>query len=139
MKQFAYDEQDVLADIEEGRYLWCFNIASTTESRRELRIYAPCVQDRIRQMADRRFTGAPYTLQQVLRSLFPRKPAGQDWVSSSPDLCLAFVCSPELAISLVASGELQVLPGTGWRRGVGGAARITWPSLTAFLERRRVF
>lgn len=139
LKQFAYTEEDVLADIEEGRYLWCWNIASTPESRRELRIFAPCVQDRIRQMADRRFTGTPYPLQQVLRSLFPRRPANQDWVSSSPDVCLAFVCSSELAISLVASGELKVLPGTGWRRGAGGAARITWDSLTAFLERRRIF
>lgn len=57
---------------------------------------------------------------------------------SCPRLAVLFVCTARHIMNLVKNGDLQVLPGTGWRRGPSGSANITKTSVEQFLTERRI-
>lgn len=138
LKDFGYDEEDIMADIEQGSFEWCFDIAAKKSIRREVRLYPPCVEQRVMQLQNPKWRVRSFLFDEVLRALFPNRNPRKPWVTSSPDVRLAFVCSPDLITDLIDEKELRQVKGTDYRRGRNGAALIEWESVKAFLEGRKL-
>jgi hypothetical protein len=145
---FGYNEDDIRAELGTegtGDIEWAFNISSGSEVK-EVRIYFPCLEQRVSKLRNPKWRMRSFSFDDVLRSLFPtrhRKP----WVTT-PAVARAFNCESDTVIKLVRcfrSGTpesgLQLLPNTvihaGGHNG-HGAAVILWESVKEFLSKRRI-
>jgi hypothetical protein len=133
---FEYDDSDLEADLDEGRFEWAWNIGTTNTYRRELRIFTPCLDAHIARMRNPRTPRHEFAPCAIYSALFPARGA-RPYVTSN-QVAMAFCCSPELVIYLIDEGSLTQLAGTAYRRGNGGAAVIAWPAITTFLNTRRI-
>lgn len=147
---FCQDEEDIRAAIDSGEIQWAFNISSGKEVR-EVRIYFPCIEQRLALLQNPKWKVRTFLFDQVLASLFPRGVlAGRVqslWVTT-PEVARAFNCESDTVLSLVrsfrtgnAASGLRLLPGTNIRAGGfagSGAAVIDFKSVQEFLERRTI-
>lgn len=115
------DTAEVLEMIEEGTLPYAFNIASKS-SRRELRIFSGSLAPE---------QSVP-ELPQVMAAIVPASAE-----ITTPQISRAFNCDYDHVLALILAGHLQRVPGTKWRRGPGGAARVLRTSAIRFLEQRR--
>lgn len=133
---FDYTADDLLGDIDEGRFEWCWNIAAKSAVRKDMRLFWPCVEQHLAWLKNPKANRRQFTIGDVGRALFPLR-NDKPWVES-PDVRRALVCSQEHVITLIDERSLLQLSETEYRRGKGGAALIDWRSVTAFLEHRRI-
>lgn len=151
---FGYNEDDIRAELwteGTGEIEWAFNISSGAEMK-EVRIYFPCLEQRVMKLRNPKWRMRPYSFDDVLRSLFPARSfrtgtRNKPWVTT-PAVARAFNCESDTVIKLVrcfranAPGSgLQLLPKTvihaGGHNG-HGAAVILWESVKEFLTKRRI-
>ncbi|MDB6111298.1 MAG: hypothetical protein JWR69_3048 [Pedosphaera sp.] len=137
------DEDDVLLLIEDRVLPWAFNIAvkcgvqkmgewSERTLRREIRVLSKCVTQY--QSIGGYKAAKRIEWPEALRLILPNdKP-----FLLGTELEQAFICSNELVIDLVKSRQLDLMPGTDYRRGRGGSPVITRASVERFLKARRI-
>lgn len=127
-----YTEKDVLADLDEGAFEWAWNIGGPDALRREVRIFTPCVEQRRLKLLNPKWNVKRYDFGDVARALFPMR--GNKPFVHSPDLRLAFNCTPKHITTLIDDGVLTQSNGTEYSVGRNGAANICWDSVKRFLN-----
>ncbi len=132
----SYTEDEVVCDIEDGSLEWAWNIGVGESQRREIRVFAGCVEQRRACLENPRRAARQFGRSEIDAALFPRR-GGKPFVKS-PDVRLAFACSPDLVTDLIDAGDLTLLDGTSYSAGRNGAALIAWSSVTRFLSARRI-
>ena len=132
----SYTEDEVIFDLEDGTLAWAWNIASSDAQRREVRVFAPCVEQRRAWLENPKWRVKTFAAADVEAALFPSR-GGKPFVTST-DLRLALCCSADLVIDLIDAGELRLVEGTSYSAGRTGGAVVTWASVVKFLKDRRI-
>jgi hypothetical protein len=146
LAEFEYTSDDLDADIDAGAFEWVWDLAARASlnpvsrdgftQRREIRIYTPCIQQRLNHLKNPKWNVRRFSLAEITQALFPG--CNYKWVKS-PAVALAFNCSPQHVTDLIRIRALEELAGADpLRPGRNGAATIGWSSIIAFLNTRRI-
>jgi len=125
-----FDEDDVLAAAKRHALAPAFDIG--LGSRRELRILPSALDFYSRTKGARRRVTETELWDEVLRGH-----DGKPWIAGER-LRLTLNCGSGHLLNLLQEGELVQMPGTNYRRGPDGSARIPLDSVKDFLQRRRL-
>ncbi len=125
----GYDQDDLLALIEEGMILHAWDIS--LGRRGCLRIFPDCVLHYQRTLGSRPY---PRTLDQVITQMLAVA-GGKAWLTAE-QLKHLFNCGGTHIYNLLSSGDLTAVSGTTRGCGPQGSARITIASVRKFFETR---
>jgi len=119
-------EDAVIRLVECGDLLWAFNVASRTDTAREIRILPACVAGYMEKIPFQADWG------EVWRLLFP----GSGREITAKEIYRALNISSMHLYGLAKQGLIG--PCSGWRRGIYGQGRFESAAVAQFLKARRV-
>jgi hypothetical protein len=127
------DRAKVNSLVDTGELLWCFNLSTTQNETRELRILSRCLVEYMTGKSSPIAPG-PLEFQRVLAEIFPSpgKPV------TTGTLSHAWSVSRDHLEHLRKLGLLHLERGTKYRTGPGGSAQFDWSSVASFMFQRRV-
>lgn len=131
LRRFQLNE-DSIKDLFERGDLIAWNIGDVKAERRELRLWAPAVDEYNTKFGQkpRRFLWTD-----IVRSLLPA--SNKTWVDGL-HLRFALNCGSTHVMNLIDAGALTLVPGSSYRRGSGGSPQILTSSFERFLTERLV-